>query len=83
MPKPGVDADDAARTEADHFMVCPGCGQRFDMRDMEQVAERIHDGDFEIGEVESPNPTRCVAVYISGTDTPAPSQMPWRPDSEG
>jgi hypothetical protein len=23
----GVDADGIAKTEADHFMKCPGCGQ--------------------------------------------------------
>lgn len=59
MPKPGVDADDLARTEADHFMVCPGCGKRFDMRDLERVAEHIHDGDFEIGEEDKPSTVRC------------------------
>jgi hypothetical protein len=31
--------------EADHHMRCPGCGQWFDMRDLKQVAEHIHDGD--------------------------------------
>ena len=50
MPKPGIDADDLARTEADHFMLCPCCGRWFDMRELDQVAEHIHDGDFEIEE---------------------------------
>jgi len=35
--KPGKDADGIAKSEADHFMHCPGCGQRFDMRDLGQV----------------------------------------------
>ncbi|SIO67524.1 hypothetical protein SAMN05443247_11774 [Bradyrhizobium erythrophlei] len=26
MTKPGFDADDVVKTEADHFMKCPGCG---------------------------------------------------------
>jgi hypothetical protein len=46
--KPGRDIDGIAKTEADHHMKCPGCGQWFDMRDLKQVAEHIHDGDFEI-----------------------------------
>jgi hypothetical protein len=32
--KSGRDADGIAKTESDHFMKCPGCGQRFDMRDL-------------------------------------------------
>jgi hypothetical protein len=32
----GYDPDGIARTEADHFMKCPGCGQWFDMRDLGQ-----------------------------------------------
>jgi hypothetical protein len=32
----GVDAEGVARTEADHNMKCPGCGQWFDMRDLAQ-----------------------------------------------
>jgi hypothetical protein len=48
--KPGRDIDGIAKTEADHHMKCPGCGQWFDMRDLKQVAEHIHDGDFEIEE---------------------------------
>lgn len=52
MPKPGIDADDLAKTEVDHFMKCPGCGRWFDMRDLKQVSEHIHDGGFEIKEGE-------------------------------
>lgn len=36
------------RTDADHFMICPDCKQRFDMRDLAQVAEHVHEGGFEI-----------------------------------
>jgi hypothetical protein len=46
--KPGTDADGLAKTEADHFMKCPGSGEWFDMRDLEEVAKHVHDGDFEI-----------------------------------
>jgi uncharacterized C2H2 Zn-finger protein len=35
--KPGKDADGIVKSEADHFMRCPGCGQPFDMRDLGQV----------------------------------------------
>jgi hypothetical protein len=44
----GIDAGGIAETEADHFMKCPGCGQWFDMRELAQVAEHVHDGS-EIG----------------------------------
>jgi hypothetical protein len=43
-PTTGIDADGIAETEADHFMKCPGCGQWFDMRDLAQVFEHVHDG---------------------------------------
>jgi hypothetical protein len=33
----GYDADGRAKTEADHFMKCPGCGHWFDMRDLSAV----------------------------------------------
>jgi hypothetical protein len=42
--KPGIDEDDIAQTEADHFMECPVCGRTFEMRDPEQVFEHEHDG---------------------------------------
>jgi uncharacterized C2H2 Zn-finger protein len=50
--KPGTDADGEANTEADHFMKCPACGEWFDMRDLEEVAKHVHDGDFKIGEAK-------------------------------
>jgi hypothetical protein len=63
MTKPGRDADDIVRTEADHHMKCPGCGQWFDMRDLGQVVQHIHDADIEI--VEGKRPRR---------ETPGPSR---------
>jgi hypothetical protein len=39
MTKPGTDAESIARTEADHFMKCPGCGAWFDMRDLGAVLD--------------------------------------------
>jgi uncharacterized C2H2 Zn-finger protein len=51
----GIDVDGVAKTEADHFMKCPGCGQWFDMRDLEQMSAHVHDAKIEIGEgPESP-----------------------------
>jgi hypothetical protein len=47
----GTDVDGVAQTQADHFMKCPGCDQWFDMRDLAQVAEHMHDGsEIEISE---------------------------------
>jgi uncharacterized C2H2 Zn-finger protein len=40
----GRDADDIAQNDADHFVECPACGELFDMRDLGQVFEHIHDG---------------------------------------
>jgi hypothetical protein len=52
--KSGIDADGVARSEADHFMQCPGCGQWFDMRDLGQVLEHVHDAEIEVGVGEGP-----------------------------
>jgi hypothetical protein len=41
----GIDAGGIAETEADHFMKCPGCGEWFDMRDLDEVIEHVHDQD--------------------------------------
>lgn len=30
--------------EKQHFMICPECGKEFDMRDLSQVAEHMHEG---------------------------------------
>ena len=56
MTKPGKDADGVAKTEADHFMKCPGCGKWFDMRDLSQVLGHVHDVEIEIGEGPMPAP---------------------------
>jgi hypothetical protein len=34
----GRDVDNAAPTEAEHHMKCPGCGRWFDIRDLREVA---------------------------------------------
>lgn len=39
--KPGHPDDDI---ESDHMMVCPVCGVKFDMRNLGQVFDHIHDG---------------------------------------
>jgi hypothetical protein len=44
----GVDPDGVAETEADHFMKCPGCGEWFDMRDLDQLLAHVHDAEIEI-----------------------------------
>ena len=39
------------------FMKCPGCGQRFDMRDLDQILLHFHDAAIEISErPEQPPP---------------------------
>jgi hypothetical protein len=48
MTKPGRNVDDIARTEVDHHMKCPGFGQWFDMHDLAQVVEHIHDSEIEL-----------------------------------
>ena len=52
----GRDADGIAKTEADHFMKCPGCGQWFDMRDLGQLLVHVHDAEIEISEGPGPPP---------------------------
>jgi hypothetical protein len=37
----GFDPDGVAETEADHFMKCPGCGEWFDMRDLDQMLAHV------------------------------------------
>lgn len=34
-------------SEADHFMECPGCGERFDMRDLGQALHHDDCGNAE------------------------------------
>jgi hypothetical protein len=52
----GVDPDGLAVTEADQFMKCPGCGEWFDMRGLDQVLAHVHDAEIEIS--EGPEPPR-------------------------
>ena len=56
MSKPGIDIDGIAKTEVDHFMKCPGCGEWFDMRDLDQLLAHVHDAEIEIYEGPSPCP---------------------------
>jgi hypothetical protein len=53
----GTDAVGVAQSEADHFEKCPVCSQWFDMRDLAQVAEHIHDAS-EIEVLERPSPRK-------------------------
>ena len=50
----GSDVDGVAKHDADHFMKCPGRGQWFDMRDLGQVIEHVHDAEIEISEGLAP-----------------------------
>jgi hypothetical protein len=50
VAKPGRDADGIAQTEADRHMQCLGCGQWFDMRDLGQMLEHVHDAEVEVSE---------------------------------
>jgi hypothetical protein len=54
--------DGVAQSEADHFYQSPVCSQWFDMRDLAQVAEHIHDGS-EIEVLEGPPPPRDPPVH--------------------
>jgi hypothetical protein len=50
-----------AEAEADHFMKCPGCVEWFDMRDLDQLLEHVHDAEIEICEGPTPpKPTEGV-----------------------
>ena len=50
----GIDPDGVTETEADHFMKCPGCGEWFDMRDLDQLLTHVHDAEIEICEGPTP-----------------------------
>jgi len=49
-----------AKTEADHFATCPGCGQWFDLRDLDQILVHFHDAEIEISEGPEPPPPKGV-----------------------
>jgi hypothetical protein len=34
----------SVQCEEDHFMICPVCRKTFDVRNLEQVMEHIHEG---------------------------------------
>jgi hypothetical protein len=51
-PRTGRDVDNRAPTHAEHHMKCPGCGRGFDMCDLGEVVEHIHDA----GEIETEKP---------------------------
>jgi hypothetical protein len=55
----GIDADGVAVTEADHFMKCR---QWFNMRDLGQAIEHVHNAEIEIGEGPEPAGTRRGAL---------------------
>ena len=65
MTELGRDADGLAKSESDHFMKCPGCGQWFDMRDLVEVAQHVHDGEFEVGEVHTVNAELSVNCNVT------------------
>jgi uncharacterized C2H2 Zn-finger protein len=44
------------QSELDHFMRCPGCGKIFDMRDLGQAVDHLHDGPD-----DAPAPEKAVA----------------------
>jgi hypothetical protein len=51
----GSDGDGVAQSDVDHFEKCSVCSQWFDMRDLAQVAEHIHDAsEVEVAEWPSP-----------------------------
>jgi hypothetical protein len=53
---PGIDVDGIAGTEADHFMKCPGCGEWFGMRNLDQMLTHVHDGEIEMEVGPGPQP---------------------------
>jgi hypothetical protein len=50
----GIGPHGTAQTEADHFMECPGCGEWFDMRDLDHLLAHVHDAEIEICEGPTP-----------------------------
>ena len=56
MTQPGRDVDGGAENEADHFMKCPACSQWFDMRDLAQVVEHVHDDEIDVLKEPIPPP---------------------------
>jgi hypothetical protein len=44
----GSDGDGVAQIEADHSGKCPVCSQFFNMRDLAQIVEHMHDSEIEV-----------------------------------
>jgi hypothetical protein len=68
----GFDPDGVAETEADHFMKCPGCGEWFDMRDLDQLLAHVHDAEIEISEGSAPPKRGPVALESKARQTSKP-----------
>jgi hypothetical protein len=49
-PCDGIPTGWEPKAEREHFMICPVCGVRFDMRKLDQVMEHHHGGKVEMGE---------------------------------
>ena len=73
---PSVDADGIAQTEADHFMQCPGCGEWFDMRDLGQMIQHVHDAEIEISEGPGAATARRAAAVARSKALPAGRNEP-------
>jgi hypothetical protein len=48
MTKPGSDLDGISQSEADHIVKCPACDQWFDILDLSQVIQHVHDAEIEV-----------------------------------
>ena len=60
--KPGRPDDWEPAGELEHYLRCPECGELFDMRDLRQVLEHLHDGEIEIvleGSAWRPRHVKC------------------------
>lgn len=58
-PSDGVPTDWEPDSVLGHWMVCPTCGERFDMRKLENVGKHLHDAsNVEMVETFGP-PTRA------------------------
>jgi Zn-finger nucleic acid-binding protein len=55
----GFDPDGVAESEADHFATCPGCGQWFDLRELDQILVHFRDPEIEISEGPEPPPSKA------------------------
>jgi hypothetical protein len=72
MTKLGIDADGVAN--ADHAMKCPACDQWFDLLDLGQIIEHVHDGEIEV--LDGPGERR------SGKRIDSPCTQPWASNAD-